>query len=648
MMRRSAILTIALLAGCAGAPHPQEASKKPFQPSNPRLVTPFESHYRYRAEGGEPQAMVDLAHVIARPSTPFIPAYPEGFQVTPERRRELLTWLRRAARSGHADAQLWLGLYLLRGFAGEGQCFRGVVQGTGWSPSEWDAQVTQATRWLRRASRSAGGPNLMPRRCQLLIGALGEDRRLITRTWVRAVQQVGDLAQRPVPFVDHRGQAFLHTDPRARAALRHLPPPPVPTDWPRAEDPGDGRLPQAQELLRQGRLEAGVRLAVAAVEAEPRDPRALGTLAVALLRTAIDPETGGVRPDRVIAAKSCLYRALQKSNDAQLHLALGIADAWHGLLTGSEEAISHADCEMEIAAHLDPKLKPLLKRLDRARAAAKLSLRPLPQQPGGWRKPSPKSYVARWHRRRGLEAHRKDRLDEAEACYTTSLTLATGSEYGIRHETHGLRALVRRSMVDLRGFEVDKAGLNLGARVRAKWARGDLGGARRQLDLEIDRLARRGHLARYTAGYMGLRGLVRALQGERAGAFEDLERAAIHFPERSLWLAALGADPRRHWRTLLKTVALRRDVDGAIARFHLGTRTDAQTLKGATTPLARCRVRCHLGLARERGGDLEGAARHYRRCLDSQNPEVVDSEAYGWALARLGEFAGPPEVGLLR
>lgn len=138
-----------------------------------------------------------------------------------------------------------------------------------------------------------------------------------------------------------------------------------------------------------------------------------------------------------------------------------------------------------------------------------------------------------------------------------------------------------------------------------------------------------------------LRAVVRLLQDRRDEALADLERSGAH-----LWLAGLGADPRRHWNEVCRKLADRpiADGDALAARLHLG-RTSPDELRSWADdlpasddrPRHRFAAYLHLGLHADRRGDRAAARVAYSECVHQSTwgGTLLDSPELVWVEARL-------------
>lgn len=131
------------------------------------------------------------------------------------------------------------------------------------------------------------------------------------------------------------------------------------------------------------------------------------------------------------------------------------------------------------------------------------------------------------------------------------------------------------------------------------------------------------------------RAILRALEGDRAGALLDLGAVAALSPDDvvpRLWAAGLGGP-----EAPLEAFARGDGWSAELARLVLGTRAAADLLSSSLAREQVCQVHGYAGLVAERRREREPALRHYRAC---RAIPVWHFVVHLWARERLVDHLG--------
>lgn len=506
------------------------------------------------------------------------PGFSSGYEPSPSQRDQAIEWFRRASERGSTGAMNQLAHWLVD--AGE---------------------RAEADRWMRRAI-AAGDARGVGATARLRRDGDESAVRLSTE-WLRLAAATGSDDARAA------FDAALRERPDLRRSEDEPLLPAIAGDAPTTSTDrvadlapvlpvvsrGDP-LAEGVRHWREGRHDDARAAALATLRHRRDEPHALLLLAACdLARASETPSLGRAHLDRAIAG---LERARDADpTDAAVWAALATAETWRAL-AGSDWP-SDAVSAVEAAAYLDPAHTSLA-------ATVRARVRSAPFEP--------RALIAR---HLVLRAGARPSRSEAEA----------DLELALSHRPGDVRALLGRA--------------------RLKTNRGDLAGALadlnaaspdRQTESQLVLRARLGELAGVEAELSqpsDLRAVLRLLLDRRAEALMDLELVGAH-----LWLAGLGADPRRHWRDVCEGLAARPRVDGDVlaARLHLG-RLDPTALQAWADGLPasddrawqRLAAYLHLGLDAERRSDLAAARAAYAECVSIVR-RVADETPWAWSI----------------
>lgn len=646
------LVAVLALAGCASTP-----AERALEAREER-----EAELRARAEAGDVEAMTDLVEsLLGRllPPPPYLGGQVAGWPPTPpterwaeasrwlqgatrrggpralrcaawvaendldlpeERRHRwlrgepksfdrALAWYRRAAATGDADSALALGVHLARWFDGR-------------------VHAKDAARWLRRAVR--GG--LEVARWELLwhlvdepgVRRPGDQKLLPLRPWNPAPREPGG----PVAIFVPAG-AWAPSS-RVAGLAPYVPHAPTPAELAR-EDAAPGsaraRAAEAARALAQGRVDDAEAAAVQALALQRWQPLAHVVLAACDLRHAVAGAT--LNEALVLSTSLRLSRAVDvEPCDPELRAALAVCEAWE---RAGERAVTGMGSSARVAGWLAPGASPgVALALEAAGAIEVLD-------------ETAQAEVAH-NIAEQLASRAEGRVDpaEREADYDEALSLdpdldgALPSRFSLR-DPRVERARLRAQRGDLEGAELDLSytlerrphrpgvdrtvPLRMRAHVRAR--QGLLVRAIADLDAALA-------LDPHDVHSIALRGLVAIARGARPDGLDDLERA-----QADVWLAVLGADPRRHWLRRLEP-RLRRlaspESSPADARALLEGMDASAAPHGGEAVARRATAACLAGVVADRRGDRAAARALYAECLERAGG--LDDIERTWALLR--------------